>query len=74
MIEKTNITIENKLTNQIYYELDLDDGVWRKFEYNTRGNTIYYETSDGFWCKEEYDTRGNRIYFENNKEVIVDDR
>ncbi len=74
MIEKLNITIQNKLTNQIYYGLDLDGRTWWKEEYDTRGNNLYYEDSCDYWFKTEFNSRGNQIYFEDSKGNIIDDR
>ncbi len=45
MIEKTNITIKNKDTNKIIYDLDLDRGIWSKSEYDSRANEIDYVIS-----------------------------
>ena len=64
MIDKTNIKIQNKLTKKIIYVLDLDLGVWLNFEYDTRGNDIYYENYRGDWVKKEYDNEGKRIYYD----------
>lgn len=33
---------------------------------NSKGNSIYYETSDGFWYRRELDSNGNEIYLENS--------
>ncbi len=74
MIEKTNISIDNKDTKKIDYYLNLDIGYWDKEEFNNEGKEIYYETSSGFWYKKEYDTEGNVIYYENSRGYIRDDR
>jgi hypothetical protein len=74
MIDKLNISIQNKDTNKISYRLNLEGGYWRKEEYNSRGNIIYVETSSGFWYKSEYDSIGNKIYVENSNGFIRDDR
>ena len=42
MIDKYNIPLENKLTKEIIYYLNLDSGYWDKAEYNSRGNEIEY--------------------------------
>lgn len=31
---------------------------------DSKGKTIYRETSDGYWAKCEYDSKGNLIYYE----------
>jgi len=49
MIEKTNITIEDKNTKKIEYKLNLGDDYWWKSEYNAEGNLIYYVSS--LWAK-----------------------
>jgi hypothetical protein len=48
MIDKLNISIENKETKKIMYKLYLDINYWYKREYDSRFNQIYYETSRGF--------------------------
>ena len=63
MIDKVNISIENKLTNKIKYWLDLDEGFWCKIEYDDRGKETYFEESDGYWYKREYNNEGKVIYF-----------
>ena len=65
MIEQTNIKIHNNLTKKVECTLYLDEGYYYKYEYDSRGNQIYYETSDGYWSKTEYDSRDKRIYYEN---------
>lgn len=74
MIEKYNIKIESKQTKKIKYELWLDEGFWRNFEYDSKGNIIYFENSEGNWVKTEYDDENNEIYFENRFGIIKDDR
>ena len=74
MIDKYNISIEDKLTKKIEYLLYLDDGFWHKNEYNSRGNRIYSESSGGFWYKAEFNTEGNIIYYETSKGILRDDR
>jgi hypothetical protein len=74
MIEKLNIKIENKDTKKIYYKLHLDERYWRKEEYDSRGNEVYYEDSSGDWFKEEYDNEGKRVYYESSRGYIIDDR
>jgi hypothetical protein len=48
MIDKLKISIKDKLTKKIKYELYLDIGFWRKREYDTRGKLIHYENSNGY--------------------------
>ena len=43
MIDKTNITIGNKLTKKIIYYLNFDSGYWSKKEFDSRGERIYYD-------------------------------
>jgi hypothetical protein len=78
MIDKLNITIENKLTKKIEYRLNLDNDVWDKFEYNTTLRQVYYEHSGGFYYNYEYDSKGNIIYFKDSRGfsngIIRDDR
>jgi len=75
MIEKSNITIENKDTKEIKYKLWLDDsGYWIKREFDSRGNQTYFEDSGGYWFKNEYNSRGKEIYYENSEGIIRDDR
>ncbi len=74
MIEKTNIPIIYKNTKKIRYLLYLDLGKWCNFEYDIRGNIIYYENSNGDWVKTEYDDENNEIYYENKFGIIRDDR
>ncbi len=74
MIDKLNITIENKITKKIKYYLWLNNGWWSKSEYDSRGNLIYYESSSGHWSKKEYGSKGNQIYSENSNVIIKDDR
>ena len=45
MIDKLNITIENKNTKKIKYKFYLDEGVWWKSEYNNEGKLIHYVNS-----------------------------
>ena len=56
----------NKYGKELYFE-DLDDGYWRKSEYNDNGNEIYWKDSDGGWGIYEYDENGNKKYYENDK-------
>jgi hypothetical protein len=49
MIDKLNISIEDKLTKKIEYKLNLGDGYWWKSEFDSRGNLIYYVSS--LWTK-----------------------
>jgi hypothetical protein len=74
MIEKTNISIQDKLTKKINYYLNLDSGYWRKSEFETGGNQIYYEDTTGYWSKGEYNDEGKRIYSETSDGYISDDR
>ncbi len=74
MIDKLNISIEDKQTKKIRYHLNLDSGYWFKYEYDNEGNITYGEDSRGYWKKTEYDTRGNQIYSENSNGFIRDDR
>ena len=39
------LVIKDKNGTQIYWETE--DGYWRKHEYDSRGNVIYFENSDG---------------------------
>ncbi len=68
MIDKLNIPLQNKDTKKIEYNLWLDEGYWDKYEYNSRGNQIYFEDSNDFWCKKEYDSRGKQIYYEDKND------
>ena len=36
-------------------------------EYDSNGNTTYYERSGGSWYKQEFDSNGNRTYGENSE-------
>ena len=58
--------IKDKNDNIIYYEES--NGFWnkREYNYNARGNIIYfyYEDSNRFWSKFEYDDNGKEIYYE----------
>ena len=74
MIEKTNITIGNKLTKKIEYMLFLDGGAWWKHEFDSSDNEIYYENSEGDWSKREYNDIGERIYYETSFGIIRDER
>ena len=60
--------IKDKNGNIIYYEES--NGFWnkREYNYNARGNVIYfyYEDSNRFWSKFEYDDNGKEIYYENS--------
>ena len=67
-----NLEIKDKNGNRIY--LELSNGNWVKYEYDSQGRQIYYENSDGYWVKREYDSQGNQIYFENSKGGIEDRR
>ena len=40
-----NLEIRNKNGNLIYKERS--DGLWEKYEYDDRGNELYYEDSNG---------------------------
>lgn len=62
MIEKTNISIQDKLTKKINYYLNLDEGYWCKWEHNSEGKTLYYENHT-YWTKSEYTKEGKRINF-----------
>ena len=70
MIDKLNISIEDKNTKKIEYKLYSDDGGWVKSEYDSNQNMIYNENSDGYWSKSEYDNEGKRVYFETIYGVI----
>jgi YD repeat-containing protein len=63
---KTNgeLQIKDKNGNRIY--LELSNGFWRKWEYDSQVNEIYLEDSNGYWEKKEYDSQGNQIYFKNS--------
>jgi hypothetical protein len=74
MIDKANIPIGNKHTKKINYRLNLDEGAWYKYEYDSRGNKTYHENSGDFWYKYEYDSYNNKIYFENSEGYIKDYR
>ncbi len=74
MIEKLNISIEDKQTKEIRYHLNLDSGYWTKSEYDSRGNITYYENITGFWFKYEYDNYCEKIYYETSDGYIRDDR
>ncbi len=74
MIEKLNITIQNKLTKKIFYKLYLDGGEWIKYEYDTNHNKIYYEDDTGYWFKSEFNSNSYRTYFENIYGVIKHNR
>ena len=45
---KTNgdLEIRDKNGKRIYYELS--NGDWKKYEYDSQGNEIYYKHSNGF--------------------------
>ncbi len=68
--------IKDKNGNIIYYEES--NGFWnkREYNYNARGNVIYfyYEDSNRFWSKFEYDDNGKEIYYETSNGTIVDKR
>ena len=49
-------------------------GSWSKWEYDEKGNEIYFENSDGCWSKSKHNEKGNVIYYENNKGKIIDER
>ena len=66
-----NLEIKDKNGNQIYFEDS--SGFWAKYEYDSRGNRIYFEKS-GYWSKWEYDSQGHRIYFETSNGIIEDNR
>ena len=74
MIEKTNIKIESKDTKGLICKLWLDVDGWYKYEYNSRGKVIYFESSTGYWYKKEYNSECNVIYYENNNGIIQDGR
>jgi hypothetical protein len=74
MVEKSNITIQNKNTKLINYRLNLDEGGWYKAEFDNKYNIIYYENGAGRWTKSEYNDEGDRIYYETSNGVIRDDR
>jgi hypothetical protein len=74
MIDKTNITIENKDTKKISYRLNLEGGYWYKQEFDSRGNETYFEDNEGYWHKSEFNAEGNVIYYESSRGVIKDKR
>jgi hypothetical protein len=41
------------------------------WEFDERGNVVYYESSNGFWAKYQYDVHGNKVYYENSKGYIL---
>ena len=61
---KTNgdLVIKDKNGNRIY--LELSNGYWAKYEYDSQGNPIYFKNSNGFWVKNEWDFQGKLIYLE----------
>ncbi len=63
MIDKYNISIEDKNTKKIEYNLWLDEGYWRKSEFDSKGNNIYTHYNDNSWIKRKYDDIGNVIFF-----------
>ena len=67
-----NLVIKDKNGKLIYWETS--NGIWEKWEYDSKGNEIYYENSGGYWAKREYDSKGNQIYFENSNGIILDKR
>ncbi len=61
-IEDNSIYDEND--NRVYWE---NQKYWSKWEYDDKGNKIYYERHNGFWEKQEYDDNGNEIYYESSE-------
>ena len=57
-----NLAIRDKNNKLIY--LELSNGHWGKWKYDSQYNEIYFETSSGYWEKREWDSQGNVIYFE----------
>jgi hypothetical protein len=74
MIDKLNITIQNKESKVIYYTLNLDLNYWYKSEYNAEGNITHSNDISGYWSKREYDSKGKRIYYETSYGYIEDDK
>ena len=71
---KTNgeLVIKDKNGNRIY--LELSNGFWSKYEYDSEDNEIYWGNSYGYWSKYEYDSQGNKIYYEDSSGIIEDKR
>ena len=66
---KWNFDTDGKLeirdkSGQLIY-LELSNGNWSKWEYNSQGNIIYFERSDGT-------IRDNRPKPCENKEIVID--
>jgi len=68
---KTNgeLVIKDKNGNRIY--LELSNGYWAKYEYDSQGNPIYFKNSNGFWVKNEWDFQGKLIYLEDSNGIWV---
>jgi len=66
------LEIKNKNGRTIYREFL--NGVWGKYERDSKGNLIYYENSNGVWAKYEYDSNSKEIYFESSHGIIRDNR
>ena len=69
MIDKLNISIQNKNTKKITYTLYLDklwlDNVhWEKEEFNHKDKITYFESGRGNWVKVYYDSKDNMVYCE----------
>jgi hypothetical protein len=64
MVDKLNISIEDKDTKEIKYILNLDEDWWLKTEYNSDGNIIYFGDSYGYWYKYKYNLKLNIMYYE----------
>ena len=63
------LVIKDKKGNRIY--LELADGFWAKYKYDSQGKQIYFENSSGVW---EFDSQGNEIYYKNSNGIIIDNR
>ena len=67
-----NLEIKDKNGNRIY--LEISNGCWGKWKYDSQGKKIYFEDSAGEWEKWEYDSQGNCIYYETSNGEIIDNR
>ena len=67
-----NLEIKDKNGNRIY--LEISNGCWGKWKYDSQGKKIYFEDSAGEWEKWEYDSQGNCIYYETSNGRIIDNQ
>ena len=67
-----NLAIRDKNNKLIY--LELSNGHWGKWKYDSQGNEIYWGDSNRNWEKKECDSQGSVIYYENSDGTIIDDR